>query len=231
MNKHRVGQHLAAGMILLTPALSLAQDLERSYLHPKLLNNEVTLRKLVILPPAVQVNKHGVKGQEGMGEAAEKASGLISIEVEAALREKGVSMETPFTDAVLGANDELKTALADVQRQFDDVAPKLFSKKRDVKKGRFTVGDGVAVLNTKGDADALVIVRALGAQETNAKAFMKRGLLPMMLTRGKVQYHSRLALVDAKSGDILFLGDYQSWGTPGSKLFEQSFKKLPVKAQ
>jgi hypothetical protein len=87
------------------------------------------------------------------------------------------------------------------------------------------------VLNTKGDADALVIVRALGAQETNAKAFMKRGLLPMMLTRGKVQYHSRLALVDAKSGDILFLGDYQSWGTPGSKLFEQSFKKLPVKAQ
>ena len=61
-----------------------------------------------------------------------------------------------------------------MQRQFDEIAPKIFAKKNDIKQGRFTVGDGVAVLNSKGDLDALVLVRAVGSQETTGKAIMTR---------------------------------------------------------
>ena len=53
----------------------------------------------------------------------------------------------------------------------------------------------------------------------------------MVATRGKTLYRSRVALVDAKSGDILFLGDYTSWNSPGPELIEKSFKKLPVKSE
>ena len=103
-------------------------------------------------------------------------------------------------------------------------------KGRDRPRSRLAVDnrDGVAVLNTKGSADAFVIVRAVGVQDTNGKAFMKGGLLGMMTSRGKTQYRSKVALVDAKSGDILFLGDYFSWGSPGTKLLESSFKQLPL---
>jgi hypothetical protein len=187
------------------------------------------LSKLILLPPGVEVTKEGVKGNEGMGEESEKAAKQFSIEVSAALTAKGASVATPFTEEALNGSDELRTAVADVQRQFDEVAAKVFTKRKDVAKGRFSVGDGVALLNTKGDADAIVVVRAAGTKETGTKKFMKRGLIGLAATHGKVLYRSRVAIIDAKSGDILFLGDYSSWDSPGTKLFEKSFKKLPVK--
>lgn len=69
-----------------------------------------------------------------------------------------------------------------------------------------------------------------GTKETGGKKFIKRGLVGLALTHGKISYHSRLAIIDAKNGDILFLGDYTSWDPPGTNLLEKSFKKLPVKS-
>jgi hypothetical protein len=217
-------------LALVVPAGAFAQrDTEHTYFHPKLQGKEIYVNRFVILPPTVQISKQGVKGQESMGEESEKATATFAIEVAAALTDRGGSVQTPFTEEALKASDKLRSALADVQRQFDEVATKVVAKKKDVKKGRFSVGDGVAILNTNGDADALVVVRAVGSQDTATKAFMRGGLIGMAMTHGKVQYRSRVALVDAKNGDILFLGDYTSWGSPGTKLLEKSFKKLPVK--
>jgi hypothetical protein len=230
MKRNLIAFRVAAGLVLLAPIPMYAQaSYEKTYLHPKIKDKELTLRKLVVLPPAIEVNKSGVKGLEGMAKEAEQATDNFSIEVAAALKEKGADVQTPFTADLLNRNDELKTALGDVQRQFDDAAPQIFDKKKDVRKGRFSLGDGVAILNTRGDADAFVIVRAAGEQQTATKAFMKGGLLGMALTSGKVLYKSRIALVDARNGEILFLGEYFSWGTPSSKLFEKSFKQLPLK--
>jgi hypothetical protein len=220
---------VALGIVMLVSSLpSAGQNVERTYLHPKMQDKEVSLHKLVVLPPAVQVAKHGVKGQEALGEESERAISQFSIEVAAALTEKGASVATPFTEEVLNDNDELRSALGDVQRQFDEIAPKLFDKKKDVKKGRFSVGDGVALLNAKGDTDAFVIVRAAGAEETKSKAFLTGGLLGVALNGNKVFYRSRVAIIDGKNGDVLFLGDYTSKGTPGTKLLEKSFQKIPV---
>src|ERR1700733_8253205 len=212
-----VGFLVLGGSLIVSPRAA-AQEYEHTYFHPKLKDNELKTTKLVILPPAILVSKQGVKGQEGMGEEAEKATAHFAVEVAAALTERGASVETPFTEETLKGNDELRAALADVQRQFDEIAPKVFGKEKDVKKGRFSVGDGVAVLNMRGDADALVVVRAVGNQTTAGKAFMTGGLLGVAMTHGKVFYRSRVALVDAKTGDILFLGDYFSKGSPGTKL-------------
>jgi len=228
--KATLGISLLPVVALIFPAIASAQGSERSYFHPKLRDKDLILSKLVLLPPGVEVTKEGVKGNEGMGKESEDAARNFSIEVTAALSAKGASVTTPFTEEALNGNDELRSAVADVQRQFDEVATKVFTKKKDVAKGRFTVGDGVAVLNTKGDADAFVVVRAAGTKETGTKKFMKRGLIGLAATHGKVLYRSRVAIIDAKSGDILFLGDYSSWDSPGTKLFEKSFKKLPVKS-
>ena len=213
---------LAALVLAFTvPVLAVAQGSEHTYFHPKLRDKEMSVNRLVLLPPAVHVSKNGVKGQEGMGAESEKATAYFALEVAAALTARGASVGTPFTEDALQGNDELRSALADVQRQFDEIAPKIFAKKKDIKQGRFTVGDGVAVLNSKGDLDALVLVRAVGSQETTGKAIMTKGIIGMVATRGKTLYRSRVALVDAKNGDILFLGDYTSWNSPGPELIRE----------
>jgi hypothetical protein len=171
------------------------------------------------------MTKHGVKGTEGMGKEAEEANTEMNAGVSAALTARGFSVETPFTEDALKSNDELRYAVADVQRRFDEIAIQLYKKHKDVRKGRFTLGDSVAVLNTKGTADALVIVRATGEKETKGKSFMTGGLIGMAMS-GNATFQSRVALVDAKNGDILFLGDYISSGLPKEKTYEKSFGNI-----
>jgi hypothetical protein len=197
------------------------------FVHPRLKSKEANIKSVVLLPPIVEESKRGVKGVEGMAKEADTAGTEMASGVSVALTNRGVSVDNPFTDDALKGNDELKYALADVQKRFDEVAAQLFKHDKDVRKGRFTLGDSVAVLNTKGTADALVIVRSTGSQETKGKSFMTGGLLGMALS-GTPVFQSRVALVDAKNGDILFLGDYISRGLPHEKTYENSFKNIPV---
>ena len=197
------------------------------FVNPKLKEKEVTIRSVIMLPPIVDVTKHGVKGAQGMGKEADQDTTEMSSGVERALADRGISVQAPFTQEALESNEELRTAMADVQKRFDEIADQLYKKHKDVRKGRFTLGDSVAILNTKGTADALVIVRATGNQETKSKAFMTGGLMGMAMA-GEPTFQARVALVDAKNGDILFLGDYVSKGLPKDKTYEKSFHNIPV---
>jgi hypothetical protein len=215
---------LAVALVLLFFASVQASD----FVHPRLKSKEASIKSVVLLPPIVEESKRGVKGVEGMAKQADTAGTEMASGVSVALANRGVSVDNPFTEDALKGNDELKYALADIQKRFDDVAAQLFKHDKDVRKGRFTLGDSVAVLNTKGTADALVIVRATGSTETKGKAFLSGGGLLGVAMAGTPVFQSRVALVDAKNGDILFLGDYLSRGLPHEKTYENSFKNIPV---
>jgi hypothetical protein len=197
------------------------------FVHPRLKAKEETIKQVVMLPPIVELSKKGVKGREGMGKEAEEATADLSMNVVKALKDRGLAVDTPFTEEAIKDNDQLKYAVADVQRKFDEIAGQLYKKHKDVRKGRFTLGDSVGVLNTKGNAECLVIVRADGTKETAAKAFMGGGIIGAATSKNPL-FASRVALVDAKNGDILFLGDYLSKGLPKDKTYEKSFKSIPV---
>ncbi len=162
-----------------------------------------------------------------MGKAADDASAYLSAAVTTALANRGLTVSNPFSEEMLKENDDLRYTLADVQERFDAVSLLLFKKRKDVRKGRFTLGDMVAVLDSKGTTDAFVIIRAVGRRKTKAKAFMTGGVLEMAMS-GKATFTSRVALVDAKSGDILFLGDYISRGLPTYETYEKSFRRIPA---
>jgi hypothetical protein len=197
------------------------------FVHPRLKAREVTIRSVVVLPAHVVMSKHGVKGTETMGQEADEAAAELVFEVTVALTNRGLLVEKPFTEEALKDNDELKTAMADVQQRFDEIERQLFRKEKDIRKGRFTLGDSVAILNTKGTTDAIVIVRSEGNKETKGKAFMNGGGLLGMALAGEATFRSRVALVDAKNGDILFMGDYLTRGLPKDKTYEKSFKSIP----
>jgi len=212
--------------IALTILLLFVSAEASDFIHPKLKAREVTIRSVMVLPAHVDMAKHGVKGTEGMGQEADEAAAQLVFEVSKALTNRGLSVEKPFTEDALKDNDELRTAMADVQQRFDEIERQLFKKEKDIRKGRFTLGDSVAILNAKGTTDALVIVRSTGNKETKGKAFMTGGLLGMAMS-GDAMFRSRVALVDAKTGDILFMGDYISKGLPKDKTYEKSFKNIP----
>ncbi len=195
------------------------------YLHPKLKAKELRLKTIYLLPPDVEIAKHGVKGQEGMGKEAEEASASFAAAIASGLTSAGFSPVAPFTEEALKDQTELKYAVADVQRKFDQIAPQLYKKKKDVAKGRFTLGDSVATLNSAGKADALLILRAEGRKNTKGKGFMAGGVLGMALS-GAVIYASKVAVVDARTGDIVFFGDYFGRGIPKDSKFADSFRKM-----
>jgi hypothetical protein len=211
-----------AGVLLLAVA-ARAGDV----VHPRL-KEELQIQSVTMLPPVVELAKAGVKGSEGMGKEAEQASAEFASGVSTALVNRGLKVESPFTEDALKNNDELKYAVADVQKRFDEIADQLYKKHKDIRKGRFSLGDSVALLNTTGTSQALVILRSSGVQLTKGKAFMSGGLLGMAIGSKQPMYQTRVALVDAKNGDILFLGEYQTNGLPKDKTYEKSFQNIPV---
>ena len=214
---------------LLFGTMILAASLQAAdFVHPRLKEKEVVLKTAIMLPPMVTMSKSGVKGKEGMGKEEEAAIADYQSGVITGLKFRGMDVDAPFTQEVLSGNDELRSAVADVQKRFDEIAAQLFKKHKDVRKGRFTLGDSVAVLNTKGTADALVIIRAMGLKQTKGKSFMTGGLVGKARS-GTSDFQSHVAVVDAKNGVILFLGEYTSHGLPKEKTYEKSFLNITGK--
>ncbi len=194
-------------------------------LHPKIRSREAPIHRIVVLPVKVDISKQGVKGAEGQGKEEEFSATEFTSAVSAALNAVGMQVQTPYSEESLRDNNDLKYAIADVQTKFDQIAPQLFKREKDVEKGRFSLGDTVAVLNAKGDADAFVFVRAAGTKQTKGKAFMTGGVLGMALS-GAIVFRSHIAVVDAKSGDVLFMSDFLTRGVPKDSSLEKSFRKL-----
>ena len=196
------------------------------YIHPKLKEHEVSVKVAVVLPAQVDIEKHGVKGVSGMGQESDDAGRQVTFEVGKALSNRGITIENPFTEEALKSNEDLRLAMADVQQRVDQTERQLVKKEKDDKNGRFSLGDSVTVLNPNGKIDVFIIVRSVGAKETKSKAFMTGGLLGMAMS-GEAEFRTRVAIVDAKNGDILFIGDFVSSGLPSDKVYEHSFKKIP----
>ncbi|HEV2915545.1 MAG TPA: hypothetical protein VGX92_19850 [Pyrinomonadaceae bacterium] len=187
-------------LLLLT--LLLTQGGARAqYLHPKLSNKQSVVRNVVILPPKVEIVKQGVKGTESMVEESEKVSAAISELVAQVLQKKKINvLNTPFAN-LTGENDaEKKYVLADIQGRYDALLPKLVNKPKDVKKGRFSLGDEVLSLNVDKSADALVFIRGQGTKLTKGKQIFSI-LNPLSFAFPYV--FITIGIVDAHTGEVL----------------------------
>ncbi|HUE83767.1 MAG TPA: hypothetical protein VMM84_16820 [Pyrinomonadaceae bacterium] len=114
------------------------------HLHPKLKKKEKQIRSVLILPAKVELTKTGMKGGEGMMEESENVAEALPGLVAAALQKQGFTvLESPFTSENLDGNNDLRFILAEIQNSYDVLGQQLHRKPKDVKKGRFTLGDEV----------------------------------------------------------------------------------------
>jgi hypothetical protein len=163
---------------------------------------EKTVKNILILPPEASVVKSGMKGADPLvAESQALGADLTSI-VGKVLSEKGCNVsQGPFGTDALDRNPDLKYALSDLQSQYDKLQVLLLKKPKDVRTGRFSLGDEVTNFSPGAGEDALVFVRARGVVPTT-------GLKTFVVLTGMGITYSRISLdisvVDAQTGTILY---------------------------
>lgn len=205
---------------------------EAQYLHPKVVEKKVTIHSAVILPAKVEIVKESAKGQEMMvAESADISSSVMEAVGQSLQNKKITVAPNPFDAAAM--DETRKYTLADIQTRYDGLLPKLIKKSSDVKKGRFTMGDEVMLLNVHKDADVLVFIRGQGRMFTKGKtAFSIVNIFSLDFPFAQIT----VGIVDAQSGEVLAFTKPMSASKvlkdkkALTKMIEKSLKKVPAAA-
>jgi hypothetical protein len=199
------------------------------FLHPKIISKQSIIRNVVILPAKVQVVRDSMKGPEGMAAESELLSDRVEKMVAEILTSKKHVTTVSGPASSSGEGDaQARYTVADIQAKFDDLLPKVMKTRKDVKKGRFSMGDEVLNLNLDKSADAIIFIRGQGQKLTSGKkAFtLLVGGMPAFL-------QLQIGIVDARNGEVLLYTDPILVGDPTTavdrlrKVLEKGFQKLP----
>jgi hypothetical protein len=219
-------------VLLLLACTIVCQQAKGQYLHPKISQKTVTVHSAVILPAKVEITKESAKGSEMMVAESEQASNTVFNAVGQVLQEKKINViKSPFDTQPGAMDDNRKYTLANIQGRYDALLPKLLNKSKDVKKGRFSLGDEVMVLNVDKNTDALIFIRGQGRVFTKGKTAFS------ILNPFSLDFPFALitiGIVDARSGEVLAftkpVAASKVLKNPKSlqKLITKSLKKLPA---
>ncbi len=190
---------LLATVTLLLSSSSLFAQFE----HPDLKSGKKRVLSLVVMPVQVQLTRLSMKGSEPMMEESRQTEQDLTQVVAGVLQELGYKLDqTSLAPAALEKDAELRYTVDDLQKQFDAELERMSHKAKDVRKGRFTLGDSVANLSAGEASDALLFVRAKAQVLTSGKKTF--GLLvPGVSTKFDTAF-MRFGVVDAKTGDVLY---------------------------
>jgi len=188
---------LATAFVLTSCASTLAQ-----FVHPDLKSGKTRVHSILLMPVQVQLNRVGMKGPEPMMEESldtERAFVPLIVNILQGLGYK-VDPEA-LAAAALQSDTELRYTVDELQKRFDNELARMNEKAKDVRKGRFSLGDEVANLPPGDGVDALLFVRISGQILTGKrKAFD-------LLVPGYGAFDLafiRFGLVDAKTGAVLY---------------------------
>lgn len=221
---------LVCTLLFALAVLTAGRPAQAQYLHPKISAKQISIRNVVILPARVEIVKQSMKGPEGMTAESDLLSTRVTQLVVEALAAKHVNASTSPSTNTGDADTQKKYLMADIQSRYDDLLPKIAKKPKDVKKGRFSLGDEVVNLNLDKSIDAIVFVRGHGQKLTKGKTAFSLLTLSLDLP----YLFLSIGVVDAHTGEILVFADPKTIADatsqnekPLRKAIEKSLKKLP----
>jgi hypothetical protein len=190
--------------VLLTTIFVLAccASTPAQFVNPDLKSGKTHVQSILLMPVQVQLNRVGMKGPEPMMEESldtERAFVPLIVNI---LQGFGYKVDSEaLAGAVLQKDTELRYTVDELQKRFDKELARMNEKAKDVRKGRFSLGDEVANLPPGDGVDALLFVRIRGQILTNKrKAFDV--LVP---SYGAFDLaFIRFGFVDTKTGDVLY---------------------------
>jgi hypothetical protein len=188
-------------LLALVFVVAVATCASAQFEHPDLKSGKKQVASIVLMPVQAQITKVGMKGGEPMEAESRQVEKSLAPVVAEVLRKLGCTVQdTAFAPEAFEKDAELRYTVDDLQKQFDSVLGQMTRKSKDVRKGRFTIGDSVAKLPAAADFDALLFVRATGQVLTGGKKAFG------WLVTGQVWdvVQMQIGLVDAKTGDVLY---------------------------
>jgi len=192
------------------------------FANPDLKSGKAVIRKVLILPPTASVTKAGMKGTDSLVAESRIVENALPGIIAEAMRSKSCTIvDGAFTTEALDKNQELKSAVADIQSHFDSLRHHLDDKPKDVRKGRFTMGDEVTNFNLGAAADALVFVRAGGVVHTTGAKVL--GAIAGVSENDFIIVN--IAVVDSQNGAVLYYGRS---ATAGNYLEHPDRMKKPI---
>jgi hypothetical protein len=192
----RLRVSLVTALLLLVTAHSWAQ-----FEHPDLKSHKKQVQSLLYMPAQVKLTRVGMKGAEPMMEESGKTEVALSAVVVKVLQDMGYKVDfDSLSPTVLQKDPDLRYTVDDLQKKFDDELARMNKKSKDVRKGRFTLGDEVTKLPAGEGMDALLFVRAEGRVLTGGKKTF--GVLIGGGYNDMAFMH--FGVVDAKTGDVLY---------------------------
>jgi len=211
-NSCRAFWGVAASALLFVP-LALAQNVS-----PDLKNGKIKVHSVLIIPPQVSFEKTGFKSTQPEMERARNIENTIFSGIQDVLNDDRCKIASnPFTATALDADSDMKYSLADAQRQFDSINLEMQKKQKDVRKGRFTLGDAVNKVNVYADSDALIFARGSGRELTS-------GVIATEIIAGfgpSAYFHLQIAVVDSHTGNVLYYGEGNVQGS-----YSRSIRRL-----
>ena len=224
---------LSCKALLIAILVIAPHQIRAQYLHPRVSGKQARIQNVVIVPARVEIVRQSMKGPEGMAAESDLLSTRVTQLITEALQAKQIKASITVPGGDGEADAKKKYALSDLQARYDALLPKIMKKPKDVKKGRFTLGDEILNLNLDQSTDAIIFVRGQGQKLTSGKkAFsiltFSLDLPYLLLTIGIVDAHTGEVLVFATP---LAVTDATSQNEkPLRKAIEKSFKKLPAAA-
>ncbi len=212
-----------AGFIMLMMACSVSLA-RAQFAHPDLKSGKIVVRKVLILPPRASITKSGMKGNESLIAESQMVEAALPGIIAEAMQSKGCTvLDNVFASEALEKNPDLKFAVADIQDRYDALHKHVSEKPKDVRNGRYTMGDEVANFNPGAAADALVFVRASGVVNTGGKKVL--GAIAGVNEADYIVVN--IALVDSQSGAVLYYG----WSATGGNYLEHPERmKKPIES-
>ncbi len=190
-------------------------------LNAKFAGAKRRIHKVCMVPSEATLYKAGVKGGEGMIKESEEWAVRINKAVRNAFTAQGAEITGDYVPEQLKADEKLREAVLRVRQKYNAVWPQIRRKPGDVKKGRYSMGDEIALLPCSECADAVAFVQVRGTVLTTSGKFglTAGGPLALILPRSDMW----LSLVDAKTGEVITVSHL--WSSTGN-----TFVTEPAKA-
>jgi hypothetical protein len=188
-------------LFLLLTLLAATGTATAQFEHPDLKSGKKHVTNIILMPIQAEINKVGMKGPEPMMEESRRVEKEMTPVVVDVLRKLSCSVDDKaLGPEVLASDSELRYIVDDLQKQYDATTIQMVKKSKDVRKGRFSLGDSVAKLPGGEKADALLFVRASGQVLTGGKKAFG------WLVTGQVfdVVQMLFGVVDARTGEVLY---------------------------
>ncbi len=198
---------LCAGLVL-GAAIGLAQTVT-SYSDPK----APPAHRVCMTPTDARLVRLGVKGGETLTKESEEWGAKVGAAVRHSIGEAGGELTGDLSPDALKGDEETRQSVLKLRQKYENIAHQFLRKPGDVKKGRYTLGDEVALLPCSREADSIAFVDASGSVKTGGRktvSILAGGF--MGVAEAMPKYRIWIGIVDAKNGELKTLLRVDSFG-------------------